>query len=181
MFPPVPTWEGLHPLIIHFPIALLLIVPLFVIGALVFRKHSRTLMFVSFALMVLGTVAAFVAVSTGEAAGELADRLPGVNAVLERHEDLAELTRNVFTGLTLAFGAILLLPRFLKKDGTGVVAKVVTVVFLGFYMAGVVLLANTAHQGGQLVHTFGVRAMVPADPGNDVTAEASRRASDDDD
>jgi len=30
-FPPIPNWDALHPLIIHFPIALLLIAPIFVV------------------------------------------------------------------------------------------------------------------------------------------------------
>ena len=30
-FPPLPTWDSLHPLIIHFPIALLLLCPLFIL------------------------------------------------------------------------------------------------------------------------------------------------------
>ncbi len=30
-FPPFPSWDGLHPLIVHFPIALLLVAPLFVV------------------------------------------------------------------------------------------------------------------------------------------------------
>ncbi len=163
MFPPIPSWEGLHPLIIHFPIALLLIVPLFVIAGLIFRQHRSTLMLVSLVLMLAGTVAAFVAVSTGEAAGELAERTPAISAVLERHEDLAELTRNVFAGLTIVFAGILVAPRLFKRDPAGMVGTVITVAFLGFYFAGVVLLANTAHQGGQLVHAYGVRAMVAAD------------------
>lgn len=30
--------------------------------------------------------------------------------------------------------------------------------FLAFYLAGTMVLANTAHQGGRLVHELGVRA-----------------------
>ena len=30
-FPPIPSWDGLHPLIVHFPIALLLVAPLLVV------------------------------------------------------------------------------------------------------------------------------------------------------
>ena len=30
-FPAIPSWDALHPLIIHFPIALLLIAPIFII------------------------------------------------------------------------------------------------------------------------------------------------------
>ena len=31
MLPPWPGWDGLHPLVIHFPVALLLVAPLFLI------------------------------------------------------------------------------------------------------------------------------------------------------
>jgi uncharacterized membrane protein len=42
--PPLPTWQAIHPLIVHFPIALLLVAPLFiVIGTL--RKPDRGFQF----------------------------------------------------------------------------------------------------------------------------------------
>jgi uncharacterized membrane protein len=41
--PPIPSWEGLHPLIIHFPIVLLLIAPfLILIGAFLPREKGCT-------------------------------------------------------------------------------------------------------------------------------------------
>ena len=42
-FPTIPSWDALHPLVIHFPIALLLVVPfLIVVGALrSARKRSN--------------------------------------------------------------------------------------------------------------------------------------------
>ena len=41
-FPPFPTWDSLHPLIIHFPIALLLVCPLFIlIGAFLSAEKGR--------------------------------------------------------------------------------------------------------------------------------------------
>ena len=35
VLPPVPNWSELHPLVIHFPIALLLVAPLFVIAGVI--------------------------------------------------------------------------------------------------------------------------------------------------
>ncbi len=41
MFPPLPTdWSGFHPLVIHFPIALLLVAPVLVVVAMVARNNS---------------------------------------------------------------------------------------------------------------------------------------------
>ena len=43
MFPPVPSWDAMHPMVVHFPIALLLVAPLFVVmaaGACVARTRG---------------------------------------------------------------------------------------------------------------------------------------------
>ena len=158
-FPPIPSWDGLHPLIVHFPVALLLSAPLFVLLGALFPK-TRGLSFAALLLMLLGTSAAFVAVETGEAAGELAERTPQINQALEGHQELAETTRNVFAGLTLAFALLLFLPKLLKKQPSRAVSLTLTVVFLAAYSIGGVFLANTAHQGGRLVHELGIRALI---------------------
>ena len=101
-FPPLPSWDALHPLVIHFPIALLIIAPIFILaGALLQPPKGRSYLIAAMALLLLGTAGTFVAVATGEAAGELADRLPGVDQVLETHESLAERTRAVFSVLSV--------------------------------------------------------------------------------
>jgi uncharacterized membrane protein len=157
--PPIPSWQTIHPLIVHFPIALLLIAPLFVvIGAL--RKPERGFAFllVALILMALGTVSTFVATSSGAATGELAQNAPQVKAVLEQHQELAETTEIAFTALTLIFASILFVPRMLKRESTRAISTVLPLVFLVFYATGAISLANTAHQGGRLVHELGVRA-----------------------
>ncbi len=159
--PIIPPWEGLHPLIVHFPIALLLVTPIVVlVGALLKPEHGRTLLYVALGLMLLGTVGTFLAAATGEAAGKLAERNPQVDAVLERHEELADATRAVFSGLTIIFAAIVFAPRLSRKLSGRMVTTVLPLLFLLFYGAGTLLLANTAHNGGRLVHELGVRAMM---------------------
>lgn len=157
--PPIPNWTELHPMVIHFPIALLLVAPLFIIiGIIVNPQKGRPFLIAALVLMLLGTAGTFLAIATGEAAGEIAERTPAVNAVLERHEDLAEMTRVVFTVLTILFAAILLLPRLLKREPSVATARILPLAFLVLYTAGAVILVNTAHHGGRLVHEFGVRA-----------------------
>ncbi len=162
-FPPLPSWDALHPLVVHFPIALLLFAPLLVVAGFLLRSpRGRGVQLAALTLMVTGTIATFVAAATGEAAGKLADRTELSSAVLEHHEELAESTRTVFTGLTLAYAAVLFGPGLLRSQLPPVASAALTVVFLVLYAAGGVLLANTAHNGGRLVHELGITAMVPA-------------------
>jgi uncharacterized membrane protein len=178
--PPIPSWNALHPLIIHFPIALLLVAPLFIIAALLVSVPKRqALMISALVLMILGTASVYVALSTGEAAGRLAERTTQVNAVLERHEDLAEKTRLTFTVLTVTLAGILTVPRFLKWNPSRAKSAIVFIVFLVLYGGAAQLLINTAHHGGLLVHEFGVTATVnlPTAPGQAIQppgAEADR-------
>jgi uncharacterized membrane protein len=163
--PPIPSWDALHPLIIHFPIGLLLIAPVFIlIGALLKPEKGRAYLMTALILMVVGTATIFVAVETGEAAGKLAERTPQISAVLEHHEQLAEATQVGFSVLTVLFAAILWVPRLLRRASTRMAVTVLPLLFLVFYGAGMLLLTNTAHNGGRLVHEFGVKAMVAPSP-----------------
>ncbi|MFB3815733.1 MAG: DUF2231 domain-containing protein [Terriglobales bacterium] len=164
-FPPIPSWEALHPLIIHFPIVLLLVAPLFIlIGALLPARKARPALAAGLLLMIMGTASVFVAAETGEAAGEIAERNLAIKGVLEQHEELAEQTEVVFSVLTVVFALLLLGPILLLRAPARMTTTVLPLVFLLFYSAGALLLINTAHQGGRLVHEFGVRALAPASP-----------------
>ena len=162
--PPLPPWHAIHPLLVHFPIALLLIAPLFImLGFLGKPERSFQFMLVALILMGLGTVGAFVAASSGEAAGELAENIPRAKGVLEQHQELAETTEIAFSALTLIFASILFVPRAFKCPATRATSTLLPLVFLVFYATGTITLANTAHQGGRLVHELGVHAR--AQPG----------------
>jgi uncharacterized membrane protein len=162
MLPALPAWTGLHPLVVHFPIALLLVAPIIVVLALFMRSHRIGLGASALVLMILGTTAAFVAVSTGTAAGELAERSAAMAPTLEHHEELAETTRTIFALLTCMFAALYGAPLLRGRQWSNGLHTALTVVFLMFYAGGMLVLVNTAHLGGQLVHQFGVRAMVGA-------------------
>lgn len=204
MLPPLPSWDGLHPIIVHFPIALFLVVPLLILIGIFMPRRGRSFLTSAFILMLIGTIATWVAVSTGEQAGELAERMANVEAVLENHEELAETTRNVFTALTVIFGTILLVPLAFRKPAnreTALVAgnspegkpgifsfsraqKIMIPLCLGFllfYSAGLILLVNTAHEGGRLVHEFGVRAVMSTTAQNTGGPPPAGKTDDDDD
>lgn len=160
-FPPIPSWDGLHPLIIHFPIALLLIAPIFiVVGAALTPAKGRPYLIAAMALLLAGTASIFIAVETGEAAGKLAERTPEMGQILENHESLAERTQAVFSVLSVIFVALVAVPWLVKRADTRLTTTILPLAFLVLYSAGALLLINTAHNGGRLVHEFGVRAMV---------------------
>ncbi|HEV2396705.1 MAG TPA: DUF2231 domain-containing protein [Candidatus Sulfotelmatobacter sp.] len=164
-FPVIPSWDALHPLIIHFPIALLLVAPIFiVVGAVLTPTKGRAYLIAAMVLLLVGTGSIFLAVETGEAAGKLAERTPGMEQILETHQSLAERTQAVFSVLSVIFLALLAVPWLLNRADTRLTITILPLAFLILYSAGALLLVNTAHNGGRLVHEFGVRAMVTSAP-----------------
>ena len=161
VLPPIPSWSELHPLVIHFPIALLLVAPIFILGTVfTVPKKGRPFLLAALVLMILGTAGTFLAVATGEAAGEAAERTAAMSVILERHEELAQTTRAIFSVLTIIFAAILFLPGLLKRESTVPVSRILPLAFLLLYGAGAVVLVNTAHNGGRLVHEYGIRGVM---------------------
>jgi uncharacterized membrane protein len=163
MLPAWPGWDGLHPFVVHFPIALLLFAPVFVVLAMLMRSRPNGFRASALMLLVAGTAAVMVAISTGKAAGELADHTPAINAIMSRHVELAVRVRNVFAALTAIYALLLVLPRFVKTLARPVVAFTSQALFLALLLAGCLLLINTSHAGGRLVHQMGVHAMMPSE------------------
>lgn len=164
--PSIPDIDAIHPLVIHFPVALLLVAPVFIILGIVNRSRSRCFFVCGFILMFLGTIGSFVAIASGEAAAELVERTPEIKAVLEKHQNLAESTRTFFVVMVIINAIILLLPKFFKERMQHFWIRMMNFVYLVAYAIGCIMLTNTAHQGGNLVHGLGVRAMINFDQPN---------------
>jgi len=173
-FPPLPSWDSLHPLIIHFPIVLLLVCPLFIlIGALLSHGKERPYWSIALILLVLGTASLFFAVHTGEAASQFVDRDQPVEVLLKSHQDLASETRDVFVTLSIIACGVFYVPRLLRHGDSLLFSRVLPLSFLVFYAVGIIFLVNTADRGGRMVHELGVHAMISpttekpaASPGN---------------
>lgn len=155
----MPSWTGMHPLVVHFPIALLAVVPVLVLLGAV-SAPRRGVLASALLLLVLGTAGAWLAVATGDIAGKVADRLPEVERVLERHAALAETTRTIFTVLTLAFAALLVIPAVLRREPTRAARLGAMGAFLVAYAGALLCLASTAHEGATLVHGKGIHAVL---------------------
>jgi len=164
-FPQVPPFEGMHVLVVHFPIALWLTAPVFVLVATVLPVRGRWCSFAALALMILATVGAFAAVSTGEAARDgIEEGKDEMFAVLRQHEQLADLLRIVFVIVTTLYALFTLLPSVVRTWIAPSYLVPVQMVFLLVLLASSLLVANTAHLGGRMVHEFGVRAVMTAPP-----------------
>lgn len=174
-FPSIPGWDGIHPLMVQFAIVLLLTAPLLLLVSLFTRGAWRAWSSAALLLMVLGTLAAWIAVGSGHAAGQLVEKTPALERAITAHEALGIQTRTLFTILTLVFAALIGLPVLIKK-ALPVAARIgVHAVFLLAYLGAATVIANTADRGGRLVHEFGVQAMVergaqPAAPASDAQA-----------
>ncbi len=166
LFPPMPAWESAHPLVVHFPIALLMVawVPM-LIG--LFDRPRRLAWMVSALLLLLGgTAGAFVAVMSGEATEEtvVATSVAAERAIHE-HEEMGELARTMFVVVTAVFVVLLGLAAGLKKGTPRRVAVGIgALVFVGVYGFSLSRLAWAGHMGGQLVHAHGVSAAMEPTP-----------------
>lgn len=177
--PSLPAWEGAHPIIVHFPIALLSFAPVFLLIA-IFSRSQRLAWMTSFLITTaLGTLGAWLATWNGDATEHALELSPEIRRLVHDHEEAAELARNIFIGVAILAGAITL--------GTWKSAKFrangapVLVFLLFVHGAGTLALINAGHLGGLLVHQHGLRApmgapttaavgVVPAAPETAVTS-----------
>lgn len=159
-FPSIPGWDGIHPALVQFPIVLLFVAPLFLFISLFARRAWRVWAGSALLLMVLGSFAAWLAVASGHAAGQLVDKTPALQQAIARHEAFGALTRTVFTALTLVFATLMVLSAAIKKPLPGAARISLHALFLVVYVGCTLAIANTASRGGQLVHELGVHAMV---------------------
>jgi uncharacterized membrane protein len=158
--PLIPSWQGVHPLITHFPIALLLLAPLFLVFAAYTQADKRSTFLASaLIVMVLGTGSMYVAYEAGKAAARVVERSGGIEAIVEHHQQLAGHARFSFTLATVLFGLCLLICRVSHVHPSELTAFL-PVGFVTLYGLGLFWLLNAAYNGERLVHEFGVRGVV---------------------
>lgn len=138
----------LHPIIVHMPMALTALIPLFAIGALLAihrRAHVEWAWGMTIGMLALLLVSGWVALQTGETEEEKVERFVSEDAV-EEHEEAGKQ-------FVYAAGAVLLLAGVgLIRGRTGAVARVVvTLATIGLVGMGY----NVGHSGGGLVYGGG--------------------------
>ena len=157
--PMFPSWNGLHPLMIHFPIVLFLLAPVFSLCAAFTRADRRnTFLAATLLVMVLGCASIYASFETGLAARALMHQTGEAVTIAERHRELADLARSGFTMATLLFGLTLLIRTVFRVN----MYELTAVLPLGsvvFYGLGLFWLINAAYNGERLVHEYGVNGI----------------------
>ena len=154
----MPAWTHLHPLIVHFPIALLLVAPLLVLLGLLWPAQRTGIHAAALILLLLGTSLAVLAVSTGMAAAGAAGRNPELRLALDSHEALAKQAAILYAGLSMAFIVLQLLSKQRRQGPSPRWLIVVHLLWLAVSLGASLLLIRTGHLGGRMVHELGFHA-----------------------
>lgn len=161
--PPLPpNWDGLHPIVVHFPIALLTTAPILIILALILHRHRHALNLSALVIMAIGAAGTWLALSTGEAAEEFVDEVGTIKTILHAHEEAAEMAWKTSLVMTALFAVYTFVPWMKKKELPRKWTTIAGGVFLIAYAIPCLTVANAGHLGGRLVHEQGVRARLTA-------------------
>jgi uncharacterized membrane protein len=170
----MPDIGAFHPQIVHFVVALLVVGVALrwvsLTGKLAFTRPAAA------TLLLLGTLAAVAAVRSGLDAHEAVERVPGVAAAVNAHEQWAKNTRTIFlvvSGLEVVALALALLRLPTFRRWVEVASAVVG-------LGGGYLLYGAADRGGDLVYSYaggvGIRTGDSADVDHLLVAGLFERA-----
>lgn len=157
----MPDIAAFHPQIVHFVVGTLIVGVIFrwisLTGKAAFTRPAAA------TLLIAGAAAAIAAAESGSQAHERAQRMPGVRAAVQAHEDAGEWARDVF----LVVAGLEIVGLFLtKRDRWRRYAEIASAV-VG--LAGIGALYKAADRGGNLVYSYaggvGLRTGNPEDVG----------------
>jgi uncharacterized membrane protein len=159
----MPNIGSLHPQIVHFVVALLILGVAFRIVSLTVTRLKFT-NYAAATLLVFGAVAAQLAVKSGTDAHGPVERIPGTRALVIDHEEHAHTTRTFFlTVAAIELIALALAQRtsMLRYSRYAHFASAIVGV------VGMLSLYETAEHGGELVYSYaggpGLRTGDPKD------------------
>ena len=139
----------LHPALVHFPIALILLGTLLAIPAVFLRRFH--LPWISAIVLGLSAIGAVAATWSGEEDGGKHESMPAqAKEVLEEHEEWGERARN----LALLAAAVAILSAALRRSP--VAAKSAAGLAALAAIGASICVAEAGHYGGKLVYQYGV-------------------------
>lgn len=170
----MPSLAALHPQIVHFVVALIVVGVAFRCLSLALR--TSWLPVVSAVLIALGTAASIVAVRSGQDAHGPVEQVPGARSAVLAHEVWGERARNVFVVL-LVFEAVAAAMALRQRPRARTASTAAALV--GLVAAGLVVRVGAL--GGDLVYGYaggvGVRSGNPADVNRLLIAAAHHQAA----
>lgn len=144
----IPFPEPLHPAVVHFPVALLLLGASVAVLAVFIRRWHLPLF--AAILLSLGAIGAVVATITGEEEEEKVEHaIPAAEPILEEHAHWGEGARNA--GIIAALLAVVAAVLVKKPVGGRVLSALAACVAVvaGYYVT------QAGHYGGDLVYRHG--------------------------
>lgn len=144
----IPFPQPLHPAVVHFPVALLLLGALVAVLAVFVRRWHMPLF--AAILLSLGALGAVVATVTGEEEEERVEHaIPSAEPVLDEHAGWGEGARNAgIAAALLAVAAAVLV-------GKPAVGRVLSVLAACIALVAAYYVAQAGHFGGELVYRHG--------------------------
>lgn len=146
----LPDWApNIHPLIVHFPLVLLIFAVLFDITGLVLTKFEW-IKKSALSLYILGTISAAIAFITGNAASDNINISPNAFSAVNDHADWAEIT--------LWFFSIYTIVRLIFAFGFKRIpfARIIIIPLVLSGIIGLYFLYNTGDKGAKLVYGYGL-------------------------
>lgn len=137
--------QNIHPLFVHFPIALLSVGVLFSILGIIFKKSS--LQNAAWWCQLFGTVAIIAAVITGLIAESTVKHSDKVHEILESHELFGLIAAGLFV-------VIFIWRSILKTDLPKTLSYLL--IYLVISISAVGIMFYGAHLGGIMVYEYGV-------------------------
>ena len=140
----MPSLAALHPQVVHFVVALILVGVLFRWVSV--ARPWPWLSPAALTLVALGTVASVVAVRSGDDAHGPVERVPGARPAVELHEAWGERARNVFLLLLAAEAVAAALASRQHRQ-----ARHAAIAAAGVGLVAAIVLYRAADLGGDLV------------------------------
>jgi uncharacterized membrane protein len=155
----------LHPMMVHFPIALLIVGFLAELVGLVLKREFFNRM--GLILLILGTAGVAAAYLSGHSAAEGLNEAGPLKMAIENHEDAALLTLWIMIVTLVARSTLVVFKKY-----TGVLRWIPLVLFL----VGVASMVRTGYYGGELVfkHAAGVQLSIGAFGGDTGTTDTEK-------
>ena len=136
--------KTLHPLIVHFPIALLITSVLFAVLAVLIKNKREVFKDILLGNLLLGTIGAVAAIISGKFAEESLAHNTKIHEIMEVHETLGYILTSIF--------AIIVIWLILRRYKIQIKELIIMTSFL-IIASG--LLVYTAYLGGKMVYEEG--------------------------